>query len=78
MRLRFLFLVAYSDVEIEREEGDERILIFNTDIYAALALRLRGYRPCLVMAMPRSRIVHQAWLNEDFKWSSYSEEYVCC
>lgn len=39
-------------------------MILEADIYAALALRIRGFQPVIVLAMPKYEDIHRFWLNE--------------
>ncbi|GLV34893.1 uncharacterized protein CBL_09373 [Carabus blaptoides fortunei] len=68
------FLIAYETMNnkygltqeefIKKSAETGKVMILEADIYAALALRIRGFQPVLVLAMPKYEDIHRFWLSE--------------
>ncbi|XP_023312188.1 leucine-rich repeat and guanylate kinase domain-containing protein-like [Anoplophora glabripennis] len=56
------FGIAYEEIY----KAVDKILVFHSDITAAVTLKTRAVNPKLVLAIPKSELIHLKWLREKY------------
>lgn len=73
----FFLLIIPITAQEEYARGlkiEQKVMIIDADLKAALAFRMRGYKPIIVLAMPQSEELHREWIaNDIFDFTMYNK-----
>ncbi|KAJ8925645.1 hypothetical protein NQ315_009490 [Exocentrus adspersus] len=68
------YLYGIMDEEIYSAVG--KIMVFHTDLTAAVSMRMRSITTALVLAMPRKKATHLRWLEEMYSYNKTTQSIV--